>query len=72
MGEDETATFRTIALYHKIISDLITQQRGRVIDFPGDNLLSEFGSVLDEVHCAVAVKKELNTRSAELPDNRQM
>jgi adenylate cyclase len=43
-----------------------------VIDSPGDNLLSEFGSVVDAVQCAVAVQKELNARNAELPDNRQM
>ncbi len=72
MGDDEAATVRTIELYRKIISDLITQHRGRVIDSPGDNLLSEFGSVVDAVQCAVAVQKELNARNAELPDNRQM
>ncbi len=72
MGDDEAATVRTIELYRNIICDLITQHRGRVIDSPGDNLLSEFGSVVDAVQCAVAVQKELNARNAELPDNRQM
>ena len=38
MGDDEAATVSTIELYRKIISDLITQSRGRVIDSPGDNL----------------------------------
>ncbi len=72
MGDDEGATVKTIELYRKIISDLITQHRGHVIDSPGDNLLSEFGSLVDAVQCAVAVQKELNARNAELPDNRQM
>ena len=72
MGDDEAATVKTIELYRNIISDLITQHRGRVIDSPGDNLLSEFGSVVDAVQCAVAVQKELNARNTELPDNRQM
>ncbi len=48
MGDDEAATVRTIELYRNIISDLITQHRGRVIDSPGDNLLAEFGSVVDK------------------------
>ena len=72
MGDDEAATVRTIELYRRIVSDLINQHRGRVIDSPGDNLLSEFGSVVDAVQCAVAVQKELHARNAELPDNRQM
>ena len=72
MGDDEAATVHTIELYRKIISDLISQNRGRVIDAPGDNLLAEFASVVDAVQCAVAVQKELQSRNAELTDNRKM
>ncbi len=72
MGSDEAATVRTIELYRKIISDLILQYRGRVIDSPGDNLLAEFSSVVDAVQCAVAVQKELQARNAELSDDRKM
>jgi TolB-like protein/class 3 adenylate cyclase/Tfp pilus assembly protein PilF len=72
MGEDEAATVSTIELYRKIMSDLITQHRGRVIDSPGDNLLAEFGSIVDAVQCAVAVQKELQARNAGLPEDRKM
>ncbi len=72
MGDDEAATVRTIEQYRKIISDLISQSRGRVIDSPGDNLLAEFTSVVDAVQCAVAVQKELQSRNAELADSRKM
>ena len=72
MGDDEAATVRTIQLYQRIIDDLITQHRGRVIDSPGDNLLAEFGSVVDAVQCAVAVQKELKSRNAEFAEDRQM
>jgi adenylate cyclase len=72
MGDDEAATVHTIELYRKIVSDLIAQSRGRVIDSPGDNLLAEFASVVDAVQCAVAVQKELQSRNAELADNRKM
>ena len=72
MAEDETATVRTIASYREIIASLIKQHRGRVVDSPGDNLLAEFSSVVDAVQCAVAVQKEIQTRNAELPDNRKM
>jgi len=72
MGNDEAATVRTIEVYRKVMSELITQHRGRVIDSPGDNLLAEFGSVVDAVQCAVAVQKELQARNTELPQDRKM
>jgi adenylate cyclase len=72
MADDETATVKTIASYREIMASLIKQHRGRVVDSPGDNLLAEFSSVVDAVQCAVAVQNEIQTRNAELPDNREM
>jgi adenylate cyclase len=72
MGEDETETLRTLEVYKGIMSDLIRQHRGRVVDSPGDNVLAEFASVVDAVQCAVAVQKEIQARNTELPENRRM
>jgi len=72
MGEDESATVKTLEAYKGVMSSLIKQNRGRVVDSPGDNLLAEFGSVVDAVQCAVAVQKELQARNASLPENRRM
>ena len=72
MGEDEEGTIRTLNTYKEVMSNLIQQQRGRVVDAPGDNVLAEFGSVVDAVRCAVDIQKELKTRNAELPENRRM
>jgi len=72
MGDDEEATVRTLSAYKNIMSALIDQHRGRVIDSPGDNMLSEFPSVVDAVQCAVAIQKELKSRNAELPEDRKM
>ena len=71
MAEDEAATVKTLATYREIISSLIKQNRGRVVDSPGDNVLAEFSSVVDAVQCAVAVQNEFETRNAKLPDNRR-
>jgi len=49
MGDDEEATIRTLTAYRALISSLIHQHRGRVVDAPGDNLLAEFASVVDAV-----------------------
>ena len=72
MGEDETATVKTLEQYKEIINELICQHRGRVVDSAGDNLLAEFASVVDAVECAVAVQKELKAHNVELPENRRM
>ena len=72
MGDDEASTVKTITAYQKIMTDLIMQHRGRVIDTPGDNLLAEFGSVVDAVQCAVAVQNELQARNDHLPEDRRM
>jgi len=54
MAEDEVATVKTLEQYKQVMSELIRQHRGRVIDSQGDNLLTDFTSVVDAVQCAVA------------------
>jgi TolB-like protein/class 3 adenylate cyclase len=72
MGDDEEATVRTLTAYREVLTTLIQQHNGKVLDSPGDNLLAEFVSVVDAVQCAVAVQKEIGSRNAELPENRRM
>ncbi|NIS71917.1 MAG: tetratricopeptide repeat protein [Proteobacteria bacterium] len=72
MAKDETATVKTLKAYRGIMTELIKQHRGRVVDSPGDNVLAEFTSVVDAVQCAVSVQKELQARNAELPEDRRM
>jgi adenylate cyclase len=72
MGEDEEATVHTLNVYKEVITNLIQQHHGRVVDAPGDNVLAEFASVVDAVRCAVEIQKELKTRNAELPESRRM
>jgi adenylate cyclase len=72
MGEDEAATVKTLEQYKQVMSELIPQHRGRVVDSPGDNLLADFISVVDAVQCAVTTQKELQARNAELSENRRM
>jgi adenylate cyclase len=72
MGDDEEATVRTLTAYRDVLSTLIQQHNGKVLDSPGDNLLAEFVSVVDAVQCAVAVQKEIKARNDQLPENRRM
>jgi adenylate cyclase len=72
MGDDEEATVRTITSYPEVMTTLIQQHNGKVVDSPGDNLLAEFVSVVDAVQCAVAVQKEIKARNDELSETRRM
>lgn len=72
MGADEEATIRTLTTYREVMTTLIQQHRGRVVDSPGDNLLAEFASVVDAVQCAVAIQREINAQNTEIPLHRRM
>lgn len=72
MEADELATVQTLESYRKTVSSLIQQHNGRVIDSPGDNILTEFGSVVDAVQCAVEIQQVIKAKNADLPDNRNM
>ena len=72
MEDDEEATVRTLTSYREVITTLIKQHNGMVIDSPGDNLLADFVSVVDAVQCAVSIQNELGARNENLPENRRM
>jgi len=72
MGEDELATIRTLTSYRQIMTALIEEHHGRVVDSPGDNILAEFPSVVDAVLCAVEIQKVLKNKNAQLPEERRM
>ena len=72
MGEDEDATVHTLKAYRGLIASLIHKYRGRVVDSPGDNILSEFASVVDAVRSAVEIQEKLKARNTDLPENRRM
>jgi adenylate cyclase len=72
MEQDEASTIRTLEESKELMANLIEQNRGRVVDDPGDNLLAEFGSVVDAVDCAVKIQQELKAKNAELSDDKKM
>jgi TolB-like protein/class 3 adenylate cyclase len=72
MGEDEMATVSTMKSHRSLIAEKIRAFKGRVIDSPGDNILAEFGSIVDAVSCAVEIQNELKEKNAEMPENRKM
>jgi adenylate cyclase len=72
MGENEEATVLTLLEHQKVMNDLVNRHRGRVVDSPGDNLLAEFGSVVDALRCAWDIQQEIKTKNDRLPEHRRM
>ena len=72
MGDDEVATVKTITEYRETLSSIVNKYNGRVVDSPGDNVLAEFGSVVDAVQCAVEIQNVLKAKNEGLPENRRM
>jgi len=72
MGEDELLTVQTLKEYREVIDKLVQEYHGRVVDSPGDNVLAEFGSVVDAVECAAKIQEHLKEKNDRLPQNRRM
>ena len=72
MADDEVHTIETLKKYRQIMSSLIDQHSGRVVDNPGDNILSEFSSAVDAVNCAVQIQNRLKKENAKFVEGRRL
>ncbi len=72
MAEDDAGTIQTLTAYRSLITSLVGDHHGRVVDSPGDNLLAEFPNALDAVQCAVEIQGVLRVRNQSLAENRRM
>jgi hypothetical protein len=67
MAADEEGTVRRLGAYREQVAMLVRQQRGRLVDFTGDNFLAEFPSALDAAQAGVEIQRVLGARNAQLP-----
>ena len=72
MADDEVHTIETLKKYRHIMSDLIQQHSGRVVDNPGDNVLAEFSSAIDAVECARQIQNRLGKENAKFVEDKQL
>jgi TolB-like protein/class 3 adenylate cyclase len=72
MARDEVATVRTLTAYRDQMEVLVRQHRGRIVDSPGDNVLSEFPSATDALQCAGEIQRVIQARNAPLPPEQRM
>jgi len=72
MGDDEAATVSTLKHYRNLMAEIVLKYSGRIVDSPGDNVLSEFASIVDAVNCAVEIQHALKQENDALPEPRRM
>lgn len=73
MEADESWTIQTLEENKSLISELVEEYKGRVVDATGDNLLAEFISVINAVECAVKIQQELKIKNDRLiEEDRRM
>ena len=72
MTNDEVQTIETLKKYRSLMSDLIQQHYGRVVDNPGDNLLAEFPSAVDAVETAVQIQNRLKKENAKFVEDKRL
>jgi len=72
MQENEDWTIKAIVDSRSLMSETITQFKGRVVDAPGDNLLAEFASVVDAIECAVEIQRKLRAKNDDQPNGHKL
>ena len=72
MRDSEEATVRDLAAHRVVLTEIIQQHHGRVVDSPGDNILAEFASVVDAVNCAIKIQEEIRKSNTDNPEDRRM
>ena len=68
MGKDEEGTLSRLKDARQEFSNHIDDHAGRIVNMTGDGLVAEFGSVVQAVHCAVAIQNFLAKKNKESGD----
>jgi hypothetical protein len=72
MAADERATVAALDAARAVFRAQIESNRGRVIDMAGDSVLAVFEAATGAVSAALAVQRQLERASVEVPDDRRM
>ena len=73
MQQDDQATLLALTQNRALFVERAASHGGRVINAPGDSILSEFASVIGALECAIELQRELDQREIErcVPGRRE-
>jgi adenylate cyclase len=72
MASDDGATVAALDAGRAVFRTQIESNQGRVIDMAGDSVLSVFELATGAVTAALAIQRELNAASNDMPEDRRM
>ena len=72
MNAHESETVENLQACFEFIRECVGDHGGRAFNSAGDSLLSEFGSVVDAVHCALEVQDFLGEVNADMAQDRRL
>ena len=72
MAADDRGTVETLDTARSVFKSCIESSQGRVIDMTGDSVLAVFDTATGAVKAALAVQRELQTRAAQVSEDRRM
>ena len=70
--DEESTVWEMNACRRDVIDPLLAVHNGRVANTAGDSLLLEFPSAVDAVRCAISVQQQVDVRSRDVPEDRQL
>lgn len=72
MKNDEEAAVRNLTAHRVLITEIIQDHHGRVVDSPGDNILAEFASAVNAVNAAIKIQENIRKSNASISEDRRM
>lgn len=72
MADDEVHTIESLKKYRSLMSSLIQEHFGRVVDNPGDNVLAEFSSAVNAVKASVQIQNRLKKENAKFVEDKRL
>jgi len=73
IGIDDEGTLAQLNAHHaELIEPRIREHRGRIVRTTGDGLLVLFVSAVGALRCAVEIQREMASRNAQIPADRQI
>jgi class 3 adenylate cyclase len=72
IATDVESTVVTLTAYRAMMTRVVADHGGRVVDASGDSFLAEFTSVSTAVRCAVYIQRELEGQNAALAPDRRL
>lgn len=72
MAADDVRTLEAMKTHRALISGVVREFGGRLVDAVGDNALAEFASAVDALGCALEIQRQVATQNSDVAADERM